>query len=616
MYVTKSGVDMDRNTILAIVLSVIVISVGLTIQTTFFAPDPVAAAEQQTTTESSPAEVSTAQQVAGAPVSYAQVAQAWASGLSGSFVQLGTGDSTDRFTFETEVFIIEFDPVGAAISSLRLKDHLDNGQPVEMIFNNGDYPPAFSLYAGNDTTNPIDATFNYRVLQDRVEFSQSFVMIGENGNPTDEKFTLVKTYRFGPSDYLFEISVEFKNDQNKAIPLNYNGFAYSIAFEPQLGPEFHETPDGNYTYRKLYIEQDGKKSTPKLRDGVYQTSDYITWTAIASKYFSLIGIPDATRYTLTLTERTSEDIPLESRMYFSRPAFKTSTGRDVFRFYVGPQLKHHMAIYNNAGDNGFELSDLHLEKALDTSSWLGWLEAILKWLLQFFYNLIPNYGIAIILLTILIKIVLQPFSKKSMQSTAKMQSLGPQMEELKAKYKDNPTKLNQEMGELYKREKINPLGGCLPMLFQFPVFIALYGLLNKHFELRGAMFIPGWIEDLSLPESIIHFSSISLPVIGSDIRLLPILYGASMIFSFKISQAGGATQSGMTGKFMMYGMPIMFFFILYNAPAGLLLYWMVMNVISVGQQVYMNKKRKKQQDTKPLITLRAKNTQQGKGKKK
>jgi YidC/Oxa1 family membrane protein insertase len=126
------------------------------------------------------------------------------------------------------------------------------------------------------------------------------------------------------------------------------------------------------------------------------------------------------------------------------------------------------------------------------------------------------------------------------------------------------------------------------------------------------MFIPGWIEDLSLPESIINFAPVTLPVIGSDIRLLPILYGASMIFSFKISQAGGATQSGMTGKFMMYGMPIMFFFILYNAPAGLLLYWMVMNVISVGQQVYMNKKRQREQGDAPALALRG----VGKGKKK
>jgi YidC/Oxa1 family membrane protein insertase len=603
---------MDRNTILAIVLSVIVISVGLTIQTTLFAPPPVTETTEQPTTNVAQTPTGTAEQVEAAPVSYALAAQGWNSGLPGSFTQSGTATSTEKFVYETEVFIIEFDPVGAAISSLKLKDHLDNGNPVEMIFNNGEYPPAFSLYAGDDDTNPIDATFNYRINGDKVEFNQSFVMIGSDGNPTGEQFTLKKTYRFGASDYLFEIAVELVNSQNKAIPLNYNGFAYTLAFEPQLGPEFHETPDGNYTYRRFYIEQDGKKSTPKLRDGIYETSEFITWSAIASKYFSLIGIPDATRYTLTLTESSSADIPLESRMYFSRPALKTASAKDVFRFYVGPQLKQHMAIYNDAESNGFGLSELHLEKALDTSSWLGWLESILKWLLQFFYNLIPNYGVAIILLTILIKIVLQPFSKKSMQSTAKMQALGPQMEELKTKYKDNPTKLNQEMGELYKKEKINPLGGCLPMLFQFPIFIALYGLLNKHFELRGAMFIPGWIEDLSLPESIINFAPVTLPVIGSDIRLLPILYGASMIFSFKISQAGGATQSGMTGKFMMYGMPIMFFFILYNAPAGLLLYWMVMNVISVGQQVYMNKKRQREQGDAPALALRG----VGKGKKK
>ena len=188
-----------------------------------------------------------------------------------------------------------------------------------------------------------------------------------------------------------------------------------------------------------------------------------------------------------------------------------------------------------------------------------------------------------------------------------MQALNPQMEELRARYKDNPTKLNQEMGELYKREKINPLGGCLPLLFQFPIFIALYGLLNKHFELRGAMFIPGWIEDLSLPESIINFAPVSLPLLGSDIRLLPILYGASMIFSFRINQTG-TPQSGMTGKFMMYGMPIMFFFMLYNAPSGLLLYWMIQNIISIGQQIYVNNKRKKKAGASPVAASSAKDS--------
>jgi YidC/Oxa1 family membrane protein insertase len=594
---------MDRNTILAIILSVVVITVGLSIQGALFSP-----AQQQ----EPPVAEAVVESGAPAPI-LAPSSLAYNSYEAGSFAPVGQGGSSERFTYETGVFLIEFDPVGAGIASMRLKDHLDNGVPVELIFNDGSAPPAFSLYPGDDTSHPIDALFSYKVEGNTVEFWQTFAMIGEDGQPSEQQFTLSKTYRFGSSDYLFELAIEFKNSQNKAIPLNYNQMAYTLAFEPQIGPEFHEVPDGRYTYRRFYVEQNGKKSTPKLKDGSYTVTDTIAWSALASKYFSLIAIPEQTRYTLTLSEEKGGSIPLQSRMYFSRPAFKTAEGKDVFRFYAGPQLKNHMTIYNNAADNSFGLSALHLEKALDSSSWLGWLESILKWLLQFFYGLIPNYGVAIILLTILIKVVLQPFSKKSMESASKMQALNPQMEELRAKYKDNPTKLNQEMGELYKRENINPLGGCLPMLFQFPIFIALYGLLNKHFELRGAMFIPGWITDLSLPESIINFAPASIPFIGSDIRLLPLLYGASMIFSFKITQAGGGQQAGSSGKIMMYGMPIMFFFIMYNAPSGLLLYWMVMNLISIGQQMYMNEKRKRgklDKPRKPIVTAFAK------GKKK
>jgi YidC/Oxa1 family membrane protein insertase len=574
---------MDKNTIIAIILSVIVFSVGMAIQSTFLAPDKLATEEVQS-------EV-VAEVVDQAPA-YALSSQAYNSSLPGSFEQTGSVAGTEKFTYETAVFSVEFNPQGASVSSLKLKKHLDKGSPVEMIFNNSTGQDAFMIYAGNDTTNPVDALFNYTIKGDRVEFYQTFGVVGENGELSGQEFTLTKTYRFGDSDYLFEITIGLQNSENKAVPLNYNGYAYTLAFEPQLGPSFDEVPDNKYTYRRFYIGQGGKKSIPKLKNGEYQTDDFITWAAIAGKYFSVIGIPDAQRYNVKVSEEKGSAIPLESRIFFSRPAYKTSSGKDVFRFYVGPQLKQHMAIYNDAENNSFGLSDLHLEKALDSSSWLGWLEGILKWLLQLFYKLIPNYGVSIILLTILIKVILQPFSKKSMESAARMQTLNPQMEELKEKYKDNPTKLNQEMSELYKKEKINPLGGCLPMLFQFPIFIALYGLLNKHFELRGAMFIPGWIEDLSLPESILTFSNFSLPFIGNSIRLLPILYGASMILSFKISQAANP-QGGMGGKLMMYGMPIMFFFILYNAPSGLLLYWMVMNVISIGQQAFVNRRKMK-----------------------
>ena len=135
------------------------------------------------------------------------------------------------------------------------------------------------------------------------------------------------------------------------------------------------------------------------------------------------------------------------------------------------------------------------------------------------------------------------------------------------------------------------MGSCLPMLIQFPIFIALYGLLSTHYELRGAMFIPGWIPDLSVPDNVATLP-FSIPFLGNGIHLLPIIYTASMIFSMKITQTTN-TQSAQQSmmKFMTYGMPIIFFFILYNAPSGLLLYWTVMNFISILQQVYVNKKK-------------------------
>ena len=235
---------------------------------------------------------------------------------------------------------------------------------------------------------------------------------------------------------------------------------------------------------------------------------------------------------------------------------------------------------------------LQLEAALDSSTWLGWLETILKEILNFFYRLIPNYGVGIILLTFLLKLLLHPITKKGMESTAKMTALTPKMDEIKARWPDNPTKQNEEMAELYKKEKINPMGGCLPMLLQFPILIGFYGLLNKHFELRGAMFIPGWIPDLSRPD-VVATLPFSLPFVGNELHLLPIFYTVSMIFSMKITQSGSAGASGQQGmmKMMTYGMPIMFFFVLYNAPSGLILYWSVMNIISIVQQLHTNKKK-------------------------
>ena len=223
---------------------------------------------------------------------------------------------------------------------------------------------------------------------------------------------------------------------------------------------------------------------------------------------------------------------------------------------------------------------------------IGWLANILKFFLELFYKLVPNYGVAILLLTLLIKILFWPLTNKSYESTAKMQTLQPKIKELQAKYKANPQKMNQEMAALYKKEGVSPLGGCLPLLLQMPIFFALYNLLSTHFELRGAMFIPGWIADLSAPDSIWSFPTVDLLLWKlSAVRVLPFLMLGTTFLQSKVSQSSTPTDRNMA--LMTYAMPIVFFFILYNMPSGLVLYWTAQNILGIVQQLYYNNRRKR-----------------------
>jgi len=312
---------------------------------------------------------------------------------------------------------------------------------------------------------------------------------------------------------------------------------------------------------------------------------------VAGKYFVLIAIPDATPYTATYANTMVDGMPGKGSMAFSRPALKASGQTDVFYVYAGPKNTKELARYENPEKNAFKRSGENLEKALEGNNILGWLETLLKWGMNFFNGIVHNYGVAIILLTILVRAVMFPLTFKGSKSQARMQELQPKIKELQDKYKGNPQKLNQEMAEFYKREGYNPLSGCMPVLLQFPIFIAMYALFNNHFDLRGASFIPGWINDLSLPESVFDFPTINLLIWQvSAIRILPVVYLASQLLYGKFMQqpnTGGQSQTQM--KMMMYGMPIIFFFVLYDMPSGLLVYWIASNVLTTVQQFIINK---------------------------
>ena len=562
---------MDRNTIIAIVLSVIVITVGMTINMVFFPADYTAA--ETTTTTSLPAET---------------------AGVQESALPVATGnvEDTSPFVIETDAFSVTLDPQGASVSSIRLKNHLESstGEPVELILKDSSGRNAFLLYTDNSLTSPLLDYYDHTIEETDTVVNVSFHRDYEYDGSS---FQIVKRFAFPKSEeYLFRVNVLFNSTDGTALPIDH----YTLAYDPQIGPYFRELDNSYGEYRRAFyreFDDNNRHNVSNYDNGIATIEDPVGWASVAGKYFTVIGVPDQnSTYTTEYRQTTGDSLIAQTNsFYFTRTGISGTTVSDVYSYYTGPKLSSSLSIYDVANNNVFGLTGMMLDEVLDSSSWLGWLQTILRVILNFFYRITHNYGVAIILLTILVKLLIQPLSKKGMDSTAKMSALTPKVQELQAKYKDDPNALNAAMAKLYKEEGISPMGSCLPMLIQFPIFIALYGLLSTHYELRGSMFIPGWIPDLSIPDTVFTLP-FGIPFLGDEVHLLPIIYTASMIFSMKITQTAN-TQSGQAGmmKLMTYGMPIIFFFILYNAPSGLLLYWTVMNFISIIQQVYVNKKK-------------------------
>jgi YidC/Oxa1 family membrane protein insertase len=604
---------MDKKTILAVVLSVVIIVGGMLLQSVLFPPKPVAPGTTQGGAPK-PAATEGTQQVTPATTpqpAEAQVSsQAPATATSaktvvapGRVVPLpeSAPPVTQPVTVvrDTDLYSLTFSSNGATLSSVKLKKYKNlDGSPVDMILppkteTKGTLP--FAISFGDYKTDQLDVPFTLTEKSDSkqatFDFSRTFL------SPTGMPFTLHKTYLFDKDEYLFELRITIENSVNDFPALDFGGFAYTLTMGPQIGPHYAKL-DSRNDFRSYAFYADGKRQDPKVGMGqVKELDKHVTWTGIVGKYFTAIAVLDATDYRLVYDSHKIADGFDHSAISFERPVLKSAKTTDTYRFYMGPMKKEILANYNDSAKNAFGIAGLHADEVVTSSILIGWLATLMKYILDFFYILIPNYGIAIILLTILTKVVFLPLTFKSSESMAKMATLNPKMTEIRARLKDKPDKMNQEISELYRREKINPLSGCLPLLLQMPVFFALYNLLNSHFELRGALFIPGWIPDLSAPESVLTFP-FAIPLIGwTALRLLPLLMVASQILSSKFTQPSGTPQQGgAQAKLFAYALPIVFLFILYDMPSGLVLYWTVQNILSTAQQVYINRLRKKKEE--------------------
>ncbi|MFH1691874.1 MAG: YidC/Oxa1 family insertase periplasmic-domain containing protein [Candidatus Omnitrophota bacterium] len=320
---------------------------------------------------------------------------------------------------------------------------------------------------------------------------------------------------------------------------------------------------------KRYFESCVSLDERVVRKSVYKvnkTQDYagnVEWVGLRDRYSCVVVLSQ------TIVKKAVVE-PVENGACLAlaipeRRVSKESVGiEDHFVIYVGPQ---DLTSLKEVGAGAEKIVNFGVFDSIS--------RAIL-FLLNAFFRMTNNWGVAIILVTILIYVALSPLSIKSMMSMKKMQSLQPKIEQLKLKNKDNPQKLNIEIMELYRREKVNPLGGCLPMILQIPVFFALYQLLMRLINLKGAHFL--WIKDLSEPDKLFVFKN-SLPIIGNDFNLLPLMMAGGMFLQQKMSAVNSDAVATEQQKMLTFVMPVVFCFLFYKLPSGLVLYWFVNSML-------------------------------------
>ncbi|VGO16183.1 Membrane protein insertase YidC [Pontiella desulfatans] len=355
------------------------------------------------------------------------------------------------------------------------------------------------------------------------------------------------------------------------------------------------TPAGgvNYWGKKLHKLHD--KNGPVSIDLVPEEMSgvEVDWVSTKNKFFVQILRPEepvATMAILSSRDPSQKGVVPEdiaSALVFKQQVI--GAGESVannYTYFIGPKN------YSVLKDSGYSMEKVMEFETTGAFSFMNWLmepaRRFLLWTLNKFFAVIPNYGVAIILLTLLIRILFWPLTHKSTESMKRMQEIQPEIKALQAKYKKDPQRMQQETMKLYKEKKVNPMGGCIPMFVQIPVFIALFTVLRNAIELRYAGFL--WIADLSQPENL--FAG-SIPFVGS-LNILPLLMSVSMIWQQKLSSPGTAAtpEQQQQQKMMMFMMPIMMLFFFYSMPSGLVLYWTTSNLLMIAQTGFRNLRKK------------------------
>lgn len=493
----------------------------------------------------------------------------------GSFAMASTG-TEQIITIDNDLFTAELSSKGATLKSMVLKKHLDvNGKPFNLISEKNKGALSM-LFLSNDGKRIDTRDLYFRSLDTKKsetvtgkeKLSVSFVL------DVDASRSMQVTYTFTGDGYVIDYDLKLNGFGSTLAGNEYQldwdgGLVYS---EKDTADESHNAISSAYLGGGL-LKLDAKDSKKRYQE---EESGKAEWVAVRNKYFVAAMIPERETEGVFLEGTKKDGVEFENytaALKMMIPAGQNSV-TDRYRLYVGP------LDYNT-------VRSLHvdLEKIMDFGwDWLTrpFAEYLILPIFNWMNKYVTNYGLIIIIFAFLIKTVTWPLSLASTKSMKKMSALQPMMKEIQEKYKNDPAKLQSELGRIYKEAGVNPLGGCLPTVIQMPLLFAMFYVFRSSIQLRQHGFL--WVKDLSVPDSILDFG-FSIPLYGDHIALMPILMAVTVFFQQKITPT---TQTNDQMKIMLWMFPAMMLLFFNNMPSGLGLYYLMFNVFSIAQQAYIN----------------------------
>lgn len=477
---------------------------------------------------------------------------------------------------------------GARIISVKVKgfayaEKMKRGGDVELVA---------------DRANGIAATAINGASLNGVAFS--YAGAGEGRHTFVGKYKGVdvrKTFSLQDSSYVVGYEVESELLTNKNSTILFGSGINETETLDNRGLKYSPRQIALYSGKKVE-KLTFKKAEKRREDGIYD------WAALTSRYFTMVALPSVQQETgiemlssrVTISDKAKPDNLIYS-FALTAPAMGTKSNYDL---YLGPTRIKDLKSLN-----------VGLEKTVfrgygwffGANIWFPKLCELVLWGMNLFSGIFRDYGIAIIMITLILRGITYPLTNSSMKSMSKMKDMQPRLQAIQEKYKNNPQLMQAKLMEFYKEEGVNPLsglGGCIPMFLQMPIMISLFVVLRKAVELRGQdTFLLPWVNDLSQKESLFDLP-FTLPVVNIDsIAILPFAMAILMFFQNKMTMKGNTQDPNQ--RMMLYMMPLMMFFMFYNMPAGLTLYFTFSSVIHIVQQYFVDKKKKSTESSVTVV---------------